>query len=64
MSDPDYTEIKDEPRIPEPEEEIPDICAECDEDAKTCGKCVEDCEAEDNEARAQDYWDGQRDARD
>jgi len=63
MTDLDYSDIKDEPRT-EPEEEIPDICGECDEDAETCGKCVEDCEAEDQEARAQDHFDGMRDARD
>jgi len=41
---PEYSDIKDEPRIPDPEESIPYICVNCDEDPATCMTCADDCE--------------------
>ena len=58
----DYSDIKDEPRIPDPEESIPYICVNCDEDPKTCGTCADDCEETAATAAAESDWEGRREA--
>jgi len=58
----EYEDIKDEPRIPDPEEEIPYICVNCDEDPKTCGTCADDCEEAAATEAAESDWEGRREA--
>lgn len=46
------------------ENELPDICSECDEDCETCGRSPEDCEEAALQDAAESEWEARRDAYD
>ena len=45
-----------------PEDEIPDICMDCDEDQKTCGSCADDCEEAADTGAAECAFEARREA--
>lgn len=44
------------------EDELPDICQECEMEPGTCGYDMEDCERSAEEAAAEESWEARRDA--